>query len=227
MESYELDELRSKLDSMEFRLNSLETANRELSETVTDLTRKLDEIGRRDRGFQYAMWIQTDDGKRYKQWIDHWEPAWKEFLTLRKVTERERRRYALEATHMAGFKRKPEWAEYREREKNLLKRLAGITPWREEYEKDLQRWQETYESAIKPLPHASFFVEGGRKVVRQVEDTYKAVHAAIEYGDYATVMQLVEAPMPSLAYRYSVQVPDVLPGVAEWLREHRHRGLAS
>ncbi|MBT1171245.1 hypothetical protein [Bifidobacterium sp. SO4] len=221
MESYELDELRSKLDSMEFHLNSLEAANQQLSITMTDLTQRLDEIGRRDRDFQYAMWIQTDDGKRYKQWIDTWRPTWKEFLTLREVTERERRRYALEATRAAGFERKPEWTEYREREKNPIKRLVGHTPWREEYEKDLRRWQETYDAAIKPLPHASFFVEGGRGVVKQAEDTYKAVDAAIKDGRYATIRELIGATMPSFVYRYDAQVPDALPGVATWLREHR------
>ena len=58
-------------------------------------------------------------------------------------------------------------------------------------------------------------------MVKQVEDTYKAVKTALEDGHYVTVTELIDAPMPSFEYRYDAQVPDALPGVAKWLREHR------
>ncbi|WCE37493.1 hypothetical protein PIB40_00660 [Bifidobacterium longum] len=214
MEEYEINELRGRLDNMEFRLDGL-------SADIEKLTRRLDESGRRDRDFQRAMWIQTDAGQRYRHWMDTWQPIWNEFLTLREVTERERRRHALEATRAAGFEHKPKWEDYRAKEKNPIKRMLGFTPVRGEYEEDLRRWQETYDAAIKPLPHAAFFVEGGRSVVKQVEDTYKAVKTALEDGHYVTVTELIDAPMPSFEYRYDAQVPDALPGVAKWLREHR------
>lgn len=52
MEEYEINGLRDKLDNLEFRLNGL-------SADIEELTRRLDESGRRDRDFQRAMWIQT------------------------------------------------------------------------------------------------------------------------------------------------------------------------
>ena len=73
MEEYEINGLRDKLDNLEFRLNGL-------SADIEELTRRLDESGRRDRDFQRAMWIQTDAGQRYRHWMDTWQPIWNELF---------------------------------------------------------------------------------------------------------------------------------------------------
>ena len=73
LEEYEINGLRDKLDNLEFRLNGL-------SADIEELTRRLDESGRRDRDFQRAMWIQTDAGQRYRHWMDTWQPIWNELF---------------------------------------------------------------------------------------------------------------------------------------------------
>lgn len=209
-----MSELNDQLDELKDEVNGLRNDLEDLEDTVGAIVERLEEELDRANKVRLSLWAQSDEGKKYLRL----KLIWDTFLSLRKVTERDRREYAL---RIAGIK--PEWKSFvAEREGNPFKRLFRTGELKQEFERIESDWHRRYKEAISPLPHASYFVKGGARLVKVVEDTWKLVESAVGEGDFVAAAEAMNCSLPHIEYRYDAAVPPELPSVRAWLSEHPH-----
>ena len=99
-----MDDFNTQLDELQNEINGLRSDLDDLRDEVETMSERIEEEMSRGNKARLAMWAQTEDGKRYLRL----KLIWDTFLSLRKVTERDRKAFALK---VAG--RKPEWSTLR------------------------------------------------------------------------------------------------------------------
>ncbi|KFI57765.1 hypothetical protein [Bifidobacterium choerinum] len=212
-----MDDFNTRLDELQNEIDGLRSDLDDLRDEVETMSERIEEEISRGNKARLAMWAQTEDGKRYLRL----KLIWNTFLSLRKVTERDRKAFALK---VAG--RKPEWSAFAsEREGNLFKRLLRSKELKHEFEQIEADWQRRYDKAISPLPHASYFVKGGPRLVKTVEDVWKLADSAAGEGDFVAAAEATNCSLPQIRYRYDAEVPAELPNVKKWLAEHPHADI--
>lgn len=209
-----MGELNERVDELKDEVNGLRNDLEDLEDAVDAIAERLEEELVRANKARLSIWTQSGEGKKYLRL----KLIWDTFLSLRTVTERDRREYAL---RVVGAK--PEWKSFAvEREGNPFKRLLRTGELKQEFEQIQSDWQRRYKEVISPLPHASYFVKGGARLVKVVEDTWKLVESAVEEGDFVAAAEAMNRPLPNIEYRYDADVPVELPSVRTWLFEHPH-----
>lgn len=205
-----MGELNERVDELKDEVNSLRNDLETLEDAVDAIAERFEEELVRANRARLSIWIQSGEGKKYLRL----KLIWDTFLSLRTVTERDRREYAL---RVVGTK--PEWKSFAsEREGNPFKRLLRTGELKQEFEQIQSDWQHRYKEVISP----SYFVKGGARLVKVVEDTWKLVESAVEEGDFVAAAEAMNRPLPNIEYRYDADVPAELPSVRTWLSEHPH-----